>query len=59
MGEQIHNVSADRNASLGCGAYSDESVKHIKMREPIKVNSLYYDNMNFDQKESESENLGF
>ena len=50
------NKTAEAWAKLGMGAYSEKQLKHIKMREPIKVNSLYYDNLDRTEHETESKN---
>lgn len=40
-------------ARLGCGAYKEEDVKHLKMKVIKPVNSLYYDNMDLSVHEAD------
>jgi len=44
--------SNEANARLGCGAYKEEDIKHLKMHVIKPVNSLYYDNMDLSVHEA-------
>jgi hypothetical protein len=47
VNDHPYKPTAEKNAALGRGAYLKENLSHIKLRLPITVNSLKYDNEDF------------
>ncbi len=48
--ESPFNKTAEAWAKLGSGVYSEENLKHIKLKEPIMVNSLYNETISKNYK---------